>query len=292
MEERVWFQSNAKSEMLYAVRASSKERAWTGFDAALIDTSGGFVESPPSVRHTVNMYIGAPVVATCRCDGPVRPRLQVPGDIDIVPLGCAAAWEDDGPTTMLKITISPWLMRTTADSMGLNADRITLSPELQIKDSMLEHIGWALKASLEAAEPFDRLYAESLGSALAVHLLRRYARTPHEIPERGLTPRQLRAVIDFVQEHLAANLALSELATVAGVSASHFKSLFRQSVGLPVHQYVIQQRVQYAASLLSRGKLKLSEVALQAGFADQSHMARSMRRVMGLTPASLLRRCK
>jgi len=292
MEERVWLRPNPTTELQYAVRASSMDRAWTGFDAVLMDTSGGLIECPPAERHTVNMYIGAPVVAMCRIDGPFLRRLQVPGSIDIVPLGCSAAWEDEGPTTLLKITVSPWLLRTTAESMGLNADRITLAPELQIKDPKLEHIGWALKSSLEAAEPFDRLYAESLGTALAVHLLRRYAKTPHGVPERGLTRRQLRAVIDYVQEHLAADLSLAELATIAGVSSSHFKALFRQSVGQPVHRYVIQQRVQHAAALLSREKLRLSEVALQAGFADQSHMARCMRRVMGLTPASFLRRYK
>jgi AraC family transcriptional regulator len=68
------------------------------------------------------------------------------------------------------------------------------------------------------------------------------------------------------------------------MSPSHFKVLFKQSIGLPVHQYVVRSRVEYASTLIGRGKLPLSDVALQAGFANQSHMARWMKRVTGRTP--------
>ena len=69
---------------------------------------------------------------------------------------------------------------------------------------------------------------------------------------------------------------MNELAAIAGVSPSHFKTLFKQSVGMPVHQYVIRRRVEYA-------------VELQAGFANQSHLARCMRATLGVTPGTLRR---
>ncbi len=290
--ERQWVRAGGTSEMQFAVRASSQGRSWTGFDAAIYDTSGGLVEVPGTSFHRVSMHVSRPVVATCRCDGPIQRRVQSPGDVDFVPLGYGAAWEDEGPATVLAIRLSQSFMRETAESMGLNVDRILFIPNLEIRDPRIEHIGWALTATLEADEPDDRLYAESLGTALAVELLRRHARALREAPKRGLTRRQLRAVTDYVDDHLGTDLSLAELAGVAGVSASHFKALFKQSVGSPVHQYVIQRRVNYAASLLSRGSLKLSEVALQAGFADQSHMARCMRRVMGMTPSMFLHQCE
>ncbi|HYK52465.1 MAG TPA: helix-turn-helix transcriptional regulator, partial [Candidatus Eremiobacteraceae bacterium] len=80
-----------------------------------------------------------------------------------------------------------------------------------------------------------------------------------------------------------------DLAAIAGLGASTFRALFKQSIGVPVHQYVIRRRVECAASLLSRGGVRLSEVAIQAGFVDQSHMARCMRRVLGMTPAAVMR---
>jgi AraC family transcriptional regulator len=290
VQQQQWIRAGGTSEMQFSLRASSKGRAWAGFEAALYDTSGGLFEMPAAQAYNVSMHVGAPVVASCRCDGPINKRLEVPGDIDFVPFGCSAAWEDDGPTSVLSMNIAPALVRSVAESMRLNPDRIHLEPQLQIKDPRLQYIGWALKAELEAVDPFGRLYAESLGTALTVHLLRRYAQSTRSPLRRGLSQRQLLRVTDHIQERLGSDLSLAELATIAGVSSSHLKSLFKESTGLPVHQYIIRRRVDYAVELLSRGRHKLSDVAVQAGFADQSHMARCMRRVIGMTPSGVLAR--
>jgi AraC family transcriptional regulator len=292
MQQQQWIRAGGTSEMQFLLRASSKGRSWAGFDAALYDTSGGLVEMPAALHYNVSMHVGAPVIASCRCDGPINKRLQIPGDIDFVPFGCSAAWEDDGPTSVLSMNLSPALVGSVAESMHLNPDRIQIEPQLHIKDPRLQHIGWALKAELEAVDPFGRLYAESLGTALAVHLLRRYAPASRLPLRRGLSLRQLRRVTDYIHEHLSSDLSLAELATVAAVSSSHLKALFKESTGLPVHQYIIRRRVDYAVELLSNGsqRRKLSDVALQAGFADQSHMARCMRRVIGMTPSTVLAR--
>ena len=71
------------------------------------------------------------------------------------------------------------------------------------------------------------------------------------------------------------------------MSPSHFKTVFKSTVGVPVHQYVIRRRVEYASGLVSNDDLPLSQIALQAGFANQSHMARWMKRLTGVTPSRL-----
>lgn len=73
------------------------------------------------------------------------------------------------------------------------------------------------------------------------------------------------------------------------MSPSHFKVLFKQFVGMPVHQYVVRCRVEYAMNLLSKGWRSLDDVAARAGFADQSHMAHCMRRITGATPSTVMR---
>lgn len=114
-----------------------------------------------------------------------------------------------------------------------------------------------------------------------------------EVPPRPrtnrLSARQRDAVIEYIEDHLKEDLSLAELAGVAGISASHFNSLFRQSVGLPAHRYVLRRRVDRAFELLAFGQVRLSDVARQSGFADQSHMARCMRKVLGTTPAEVVR---
>jgi AraC family transcriptional regulator len=60
-------------------------------------------------------------------------------------------------------------------------------------------------------------------------------------------------------------------------------------MGVPLHQYVIQRRVDRARILLSESELAISQVALQTGFAHQSHLARHMKRMLGYTPAAAKR---
>jgi AraC family transcriptional regulator len=276
--------------MAVRLRASSGGRSWTGFGAKIYDTSGGRSAPPPSVNHCVIMHVGTPIHAYCRCDGVVQQRRQtVPGDIDVIPRTSSAVWEEDGPTTVLGIHVTPLLVRIAAQDMGLDPDRVAIAPQLQLRDSGLEHIAWALKAELEAPDPHGRLYTDSLGIALAAGLLRRYAPlAPRELGG-NYSKRRLREVIDYIHDNLAQDLSLAELADVAGLSTSHFNALFKHATALPVHQYVIQCRVERAMNLLLHGMINLSEVASLAGFSDQSHMARCMRRLTGVTPA-LVRR--
>lgn len=105
----------------------------------------------------------------------------------------------------------------------------------------------------------------------------------------GLPPRRLLRVLERIHDCRRGAPALAELATLAQMSPSHFKVLFKRSVGLPVHQYVIRARVAYALRLLVASDAPLSSVALEAGFANQSHMALWMRRTTGLTPRALRR---
>lgn len=240
-------------------------------------------------HHSVSMHLGKAIRATCRCESRIHHRLQIPGDVDVIPAGFSSSWEGDGPTSILAVQISHALIRSAAEGMGLSSDQISMTPHFQLKDPQLAHIGWALAAELETSEPCGRLYADSLGLALAAHLLRRCeAMWPKRVPN-GLPARRLQEVTDYIHDHLAQELPLEELAAIARASPSHFKVLFKKAVGLPVHQYVVRCRVEYAIEMLIRHAASLSDIALQAGFSDQSHMARSMRRVTGKVPSSLVR---
>jgi AraC family transcriptional regulator len=85
-------------------------------------------------------------------------------------------------------------------------------------------------------------------------------------------------VVDYIESLLDQDLSLAELATVGGFSVSHFKPLFKNATGLSAHRFVMERRVERARQLLSQGSLSMTEVALAAGFAHSSHMARCVRR--------------
>jgi len=102
----------------------------------------------------------------------------------------------------------------------------------------------------------------------------------------GALPRvRLRAVVDYVEEHLGASLTLEQMAAVTRLSAYHFARQFKAATGLPPHQYVIMRRVERAKQLLRAGTdLSLAEVAARAGFSDQSQFSRHFKRLVGVTP--------
>jgi AraC family transcriptional regulator len=99
----------------------------------------------------------------------------------------------------------------------------------------------------------------------------------------GLTRLRLNRALDYIQAHLDGEIHLVDLAGAVGLSPFHFAKLFKQSTGSTPHQYVLQRRLERATELLRSTELSLSEVALECGFADQSHFANLFRRFMGVT---------
>lgn len=258
--------------------------ARVGLKLDLRTTPAGISGFEARPEHRLRLHAGAPVRGTC---GQHRFTYRR-GDLDIFPAGTTDVWEDQDASTSLILLLSPALLQRAADDMGVAAGAAGLEPRHQFKDKQIEHIAWALEAERRAGHPSGLLYTESLGMALAVHLLGRY-RVPQRMPRQGLPARQLQRVTEYIEAHLDQDLSLAVLAALADLSASHFKTLFKRSTGLPVHEYVVQRRVARAKALLQDGRLPASQVALEAGFAHQSHMARCMRRVLGVTPAQVAR---
>jgi AraC-like DNA-binding protein len=108
--------------------------------------------------------------------------------------------------------------------------------------------------------------------------------TPPTPRRGGLPPAAERRVRDYVEAHLGESIGLADLAAIAGLSLFHFARQFKQSVGVTPHHYLVQRRVEHAQRMLARSDLPLSEVAVAAGFADQSHLARHFRQLLGATP--------
>jgi AraC family transcriptional regulator len=269
---------------------SQKQRKHTAAPVGLrVDvqtTTPGELSIEAAAVHRLKVHAGAPVRGACRH----HRFLYTRGDVDLLPAGTSDVWHEDQASTSLVLQLSPSLLRRAAEDMGLDPDRTSLEPRHQFRDPQIEHIAWALDAERAASHPSGPLYVEGLGLALAAHLLGRYTK-PHSQP-RGLSKPQLRRVTEYIEEHLDQNLSLSRLAGVAMVSASHLKTLFKRSTGLTVHEYVVQRRVERAKTLLQRGELPVGQVALAAGFSHQSHMARWMRRVLGMTPMSVARHAR
>ncbi len=284
MEEREWTERPDRA-IAFHVCASSRESAWRGIDAVLYEATAGYSDVFFE-NHSISMHVGAPVFVTSHCDGERLHRLQVPGDIKIVPAGYSRVWEISSTTHKLTVDLAPWFVREAARALELNGDSIAIAPQLHLKDPRVEHICWGLLGELRSDAPFGRLYAESLGCALATALLAEYGpRTPSR--PRGLAKRQLANVLDYIRENISRDLSLAELAGIVNLSPSHFKVLFKASAGLPVHRHVINARVERAVYLLTHTDDSLCDIAAKVGFANQSHLSRHLKRVHGTSPATI-----
>jgi len=100
----------------------------------------------------------------------------------------------------------------------------------------------------------------------------------------GLARWQARRVLAYIEDNLGSKLATRELAALVSFSKSHFSRAFRRSFGLPPMAYVCIRRVERAKVMMSATPDQLSEIALACGFADQPHLNRSFRRMLGTSP--------
>jgi len=91
-------------------------------------------------------------------------------------------------------------------------------------------------------------------------------------------------VTDYINDNIASEIKLSDLANLAGISQYHFSRLFKKSLGISPNKYVIKQRIERAKSLLKNSDLLVTEIALLCGFSSHSHFSKYFRQITGITP--------
>ncbi|HLG98687.1 MAG TPA: AraC family transcriptional regulator [Bryobacteraceae bacterium] len=246
----------------------------------------GVVDGPARPHPVVVIHVGPSVNVACRRGERYHSGMAVHGDVDIIPAGTASRWELRQRDTALIVGVPSGLLRVAAAGLNRDPARAEVVNRFQLRDPQIEQIGWALKTEMETEYRNGRLYLDSLGAALAAHLLEYYSPDVRGVRaiRGGLSGRRLKELISYIEDNLSRDLSLPEIAKVAGLSVSHCKAAFRASVGRPIHQYVLCRRVERAQALLREGELSVRQVALEAGFAHQSHLAYHMRRVVGVTP--------
>lgn len=138
-----------------------------------------------------------------------------------------------------------------------------------------------LHAVLEAET--SRLTRQELFLMTFAELARRHADVKLPEPSRGRERDAVRKVREYLEANTQRNVALDDLAQLSGLSPYHLVRVFRQEVGLSPHAYFEQVRVHRARRLLKEGAL-ITNVALELGFTDQSHLHRHFKKLTGVTP--------
>jgi AraC family transcriptional regulator len=241
-------------------------------------------------------------------DGKFKHYAHGNGRVDVIPAFLSHSTNWDREVEFSVIAICPTLLnQTTQELMQVE---IELIPQLAIDDPVIHQLALALKLEIQTGCMSGRLYGELLGTALAARLVQNYAvsKPALEFKASGLPQSQLARVIDYMKANLTQDLSILDLATLTGMSESHFSRSFKRSVGISPYQYLMQQRVERAKQLLEQRSLALakplpcltaglrqqqkppgtgiaiSTIALDCGFANQTHLTKVFRQMTGMTP--------
>ena len=169
--------------------------------------------------------------------------------------------------------------------LGSDCKRLDLrEPLLMVYDMRVTRCARVLSEALADGFHDGALYEESLTTALLVALHRAADGRPRVLPSEGLAPWELRTAKEYLEEHSACGVSLAGLAELVGLSPSRLARGFKASTGLAPYTWAMQTRMSKAKTLLADLQIPLSAIALELGFADQSHFTKAFRRVSGITP--------
>jgi AraC family transcriptional regulator len=129
---------------------------------------------------------------------------------------------------------------------------------------------------MDGASP---LAIEGLTLEMMAEVSRRYVKT-----SESTSPRWLERTRELLQAHFSEEMTLDRIAKTVGTHLVHLARVFRQYYGCTVGEYIRRLRVKSACRELSLTDAPLPQIALAAGFYDQSHFSRTFKKIVGLTP--------
>lgn len=245
------------------------------------------IDFPPLTHHTLCLMLSQGSRQVTRFNGREFDGAQQRGDFWLMPAGLSSFFHWESTDESLMFIIDPtFLHHIAAETNCVNPEKVELLDFTYRRDLQIEAIARSFYQEMQQDNIGGRLYTESLAHLLAIHLLRQYCAFKPVLKQYqgGLSQHSLQQVLDYIHTHLEQVISLSKLANTAGVSKYYFIKLFKRSMGITPHQYLIQQRVEQAKRLLKRSDLPINEIALQCGFTGQSHLTKTFQDASSVTP--------
>jgi AraC-like DNA-binding protein len=153
-------------------------------------------------------------------------------------------------------------------------------------DPVVHHLGQTLLSSLDRPHHAPKIFLDHVLQAMNCHFVCSYGGLTVSAPQfrGGLSCLQMRRATELLEANLDGNIALQQVAEACELSVSHFARAFKQTFRRPPYKWLVERRVDRARDLMTNSRLPLADIAIQCGFADQSALNRSFKRIHGVTP--------
>lgn len=246
----------------------------------------------PSQSHIVALRLKGQCFAERLSEGRRSTAMTGPDSITIIPAQHESNWRVCGEGELTYFHFQESMLRSIADQ-EYSSDRrkADIVPRLGIHDPQLAAVARTIVREVEENGSRCTLFLDSLMMQLTTWLVRRqtaFAASPR-VGDRRIEPfnrTMARRLIEYIDAHLARDLSLAELSSLANLSASHFSHRFKATFGVPPHRMVLNMRIEKAKALVKRTDFTLVETALAVGFSDQAHFITTFRKAVGETPGA------
>lgn len=231
---------------------------------------------PDGVAETIVIFCSAGA-GWCTIDG-LRRTVQG-GQAVLIPAGTAHAYGADpaDPWTI-------WWLHLAGRDLAAFVAGVGVSPSspIRVPTDPFRIVDLAGEV-LNALDRDFTLDSQLAASGAAWHLLTLLAGAPGPEHDGGAAA-AVERVRDYLRRHLDERISVAGLASMAGLSPSHFGALFRRQVGVPVIRYLTGLRMARARDLLDTTDLPVGEIAARTGYRDPFYFSRQFRAVHHTTP--------
>ncbi|VTM71094.1 Regulatory protein soxS [Raoultella planticola] len=208
----------------------------------------------------------------------------------LMPKGAESTWDIRGDLSFVHLYCTDDHLRRVGEQIW---DRSPASFSLQeqtfSRDDKITAVYRQFLLDYDWQQQANQLTLSSASTLLLTHLIQHYSNVQWRLPtvSGGLAPHVLRNLLAWVEENLDQPLTLADLAQEAALSEYHFARMFRQSMNMAPHQYVMQRRMVKAQELICRSARPLTDIAMACGFSSASHFSNRVKSATGLTPSQL-----
>lgn len=226
---------------------------------------------------------------------PYAKRVKRSGHFTINDLNRAPSCTIDQPFESVCFYLPQEALDEIADDLeSARTAELRYQPGEPYHDEIIAAFSSSLLPAFERPEQANRMFLDHVTFALGAHVAQVYGGLrPGSRPHKGgLASWQEKRAKDALSASLKGEATLRDVARQCGLSVSHFSRAFKETTGVAPYRWLVLRRVDVAKSLLRARRHSLSDIALECGFADQSHFTRVFTRIAGISPGAWRRNCE